>query len=144
MFVITKGICRFHYQEVDLKKQFYSRDYTRKVLYNSNFDCIRHQQLVGRDTLNCVLAPNPPNSEELPSIWKQVKKPSSSAFSSRNFLVFLLFVSEITSPIINGTKINEWFICRDIIIDYTSRIMGIGVILFQLLAESLGWSPITW
>ncbi|KAJ9182255.1 hypothetical protein P3X46_006270 [Hevea brasiliensis] len=96
---IINGIRRFHYQGVNEKKQFYSRDYTRKVLYNSNFDLYQAPAASWRDTLTCVLAPNPPNSEELPSI------------------------------------------CRDIIIDYTSRIMGIGVTLFQLLAESLGLKP---
>lgn len=59
------GVHKFHDQDVEVKKQFYSRDYTRKVPYNSNFDLYQAPAASWRDT--CVLAPNPPNPEELPA-----------------------------------------------------------------------------
>lgn len=72
---MINGIHRFHYQEAEAKKEFYSRDYTRKVLYNSNFDLYQVSAASWRDTLTCVMAPNPPNSEVLPSICRQAKSP---------------------------------------------------------------------
>ena len=64
------GIHRFHHQDVEVKKGFYTRDYTRKVLYNSNFDLYRAPAASWRDTLTIVMAPNPPNPEELPPICR--------------------------------------------------------------------------
>ncbi|KAJ6356207.1 hypothetical protein OIU78_004338 [Salix suchowensis] len=66
------GIHRFHHQDVEVKKGFYSRDQTLKVLYNSNFDLYRTPAASWRDTLTCVMAPNPPNPEEFPPICRDI------------------------------------------------------------------------
>ncbi|KAG5588106.1 hypothetical protein H5410_048540 [Solanum commersonii] len=50
----------------EVKKEFYSRDVTRKVTYNSNFDLLKSPTANWRDTLYCVMAPNPPDPEEIP------------------------------------------------------------------------------
>lgn len=64
------GIRRFHEQDLEVKKQLYSRDYTQKVIYNSNFDLYHAQAANWRDTLSCVLAPHPPSPEELPDVCR--------------------------------------------------------------------------
>ncbi|GMN53463.1 hypothetical protein TIFTF001_022583 [Ficus carica] len=60
------GVCRFFEQDEDLKKEFYTRDVTRKVVYNSNFDLFNSPMANWRDTCFCFMAPNPPKPEELP------------------------------------------------------------------------------
>ena len=65
------GIHRFHEQELEVKKQLYSREYyTQKVIYNSNFDLYQAPAANWRDTLYCVLAPRPPSPEELPAVCR--------------------------------------------------------------------------
>ncbi|ONI26637.1 hypothetical protein PRUPE_1G036700 [Prunus persica] len=66
------GIRRFHEQEQAVKEEIYSRDYTKKVLYNTNFDLYHAPAANWRDTLSCVLAPQAPNLEELPSICRDI------------------------------------------------------------------------
>lgn len=61
------GVRRFYEQDVELKKKFFSRDFTRKVVYNSNFDLYSAPAANWRDTLCCLMAPNPPKPEELPT-----------------------------------------------------------------------------
>ncbi|KAH1091328.1 hypothetical protein J1N35_018585 [Gossypium stocksii] len=51
------GIRRFHEQDKEAKKEFYSRDNSRKVIYNSNFDLYVAEAANWRDTLRCVMAP---------------------------------------------------------------------------------------
>lgn len=63
-------IREFHEQDTELKKEFYSRDNTRKVLYYTNFDLHEAPAANWRDSLSCVMAPHPPNPEELPHICR--------------------------------------------------------------------------
>lgn len=48
---IMDGIRRFHEQDPELKKQFYSRYQSKKVSYFSNFDLFRSKAANWRDTL---------------------------------------------------------------------------------------------
>lgn len=70
---VIEGIRRFHEQDTEVKKKFYSRDYGgQKVLYNSNFDLFRAPAANWRDTLTCVLAPRPPDPRELPGVCRYI------------------------------------------------------------------------
>ncbi|OAY55600.1 1-aminocyclopropane-1-carboxylate oxidase homolog 1 [Manihot esculenta] len=63
------GVSRFHEQDTQVKKELYSRDYTgRKVYFSSNFDLYSAPTTNWRDTLSCVMAPRPPNPQELPQV----------------------------------------------------------------------------
>ncbi|XP_022760250.1 1-aminocyclopropane-1-carboxylate oxidase homolog 1-like [Durio zibethinus] len=90
------GIRRFHEQDTEVKKEIYSRDYTKKVIYNSNLDLYLAEATNWRDSLTCVMAPRHPHPEELPAV------------------------------------------CRDILIDYSDKIMKLGRTLFELISEALG------
>ncbi|MBA0767177.1 hypothetical protein Gotri_016115 [Gossypium trilobum] len=90
------GIRRFHEQDKEAKKEFYSRDNSRKVIYNSNFDLYVAEAANWRDTLRCVMAPCQPLPQELPAV------------------------------------------CRDIMIEYSNRVMKLGQTLLELLSEALG------
>ncbi|XP_055813669.1 deacetoxyvindoline 4-hydroxylase-like [Solanum dulcamara] len=69
---VLEGVCHFHEQDSEVKKEFYSRDITRKVTYNSNFDLLKSPTANWRDTLYCVMAPNPPDPEEIPEVCREV------------------------------------------------------------------------
>ncbi|KAL4272526.1 hypothetical protein GQ457_13G015290 [Hibiscus cannabinus] len=90
------GIRRFHEQDNEAKKEFYSRDYTRKVNYNSNFDLYFAETTNWRDSLTCVMAPRPPLPQELPAV------------------------------------------CRDIVMEYSKRVMKLGLSLVGIMSEALG------
>lgn len=96
---MISGVARFHEQDSEVKKEWYSRDYTRKVLYNSNFDLYQAPAANWRDSLSCVMAPRQPNPRDLPHV------------------------------------------CRDIMIDYSNKVMVLAQRLFELLSEALGLDP---
>ncbi|KAK4732537.1 hypothetical protein R3W88_025525 [Solanum pinnatisectum] len=69
---VLEGVRHFHEQDPEVKKQFYSRDVTRKFTYNTNYDLHKASTANWRDTLYCVMAPNPPNPEEIPEVCRDV------------------------------------------------------------------------
>jgi len=64
---MVDGVRRFHEQETEVRKEFYSRDVKKKVLYYSNRSLFDDQSANWRDTLGFAVAPDPPKPEELPS-----------------------------------------------------------------------------
>ncbi|XP_048333218.2 1-aminocyclopropane-1-carboxylate oxidase homolog 3-like [Ziziphus jujuba] len=96
---IKKGVLRFHEQDTEVKKQFYTRDPIRPVVYNSNFDLYKAPSTNWRDTFFTRMAPTPPKPEDLPEV------------------------------------------CRDILVEYSEKIMKVGILLFELLSEALGLKP---
>ncbi|XP_061346499.1 1-aminocyclopropane-1-carboxylate oxidase homolog 1-like [Gastrolobium bilobum] len=93
------GIRRFHEQDPDVRKQFYTRDLKNKILYYSNTSLFRDKYANWRDTVGCSMAPYPPKPEELPSVF------------------------------------------RDIMIEYSEKIMLLGCTIFELFSEALGLHP---
>jgi len=63
---MLQGIRRFNEQDTEVKKEYHSRDLSRKVYFNSNFDLFQSPAANWRDTLTCIMAPEPPSPEELP------------------------------------------------------------------------------
>ena len=66
------GVRRFHEQDDETKKAWYSRDSQRKVRFSSNFDLYKARMANWRDTLSCLMAPNPPLPEQLPAVCRFV------------------------------------------------------------------------
>ncbi|GMI64200.1 hypothetical protein like AT1G06620 [Hibiscus trionum] len=89
----------FFEQDDELKKQYYTRDNTKKVVYNTNFDLLTSPAANWRDSVYCNMAPDPPKPEELPEPF------------------------------------------RDMMVEYTDRMMNLGHLLFELISEALGLSP---
>ncbi|CAI9775959.1 unnamed protein product [Fraxinus pennsylvanica] len=89
------GVRRFYEQDTEVKKEWYTRDGSKTVVYNSNFDLFRAASANWRDTTYCNMAPNPPSPEDLPKA------------------------------------------CRDILIEYSSKVRKLGHFLFELLSEAL-------
>ncbi|CAL0321039.1 unnamed protein product [Lupinus luteus] len=69
---MIQGIRRFHELPYDVKKEYYSRDFTKKVRFNCNFDLYQSKAANWRDTLYCVMAPDSPKPEELPTICREI------------------------------------------------------------------------
>ncbi|CAL1377541.1 unnamed protein product [Linum trigynum] len=63
------GVHKFHDQTVELKKQFYGRDPTKKVYYNSNFDLFDAPAASWRDSALFHMAPDPPSADEIPACF---------------------------------------------------------------------------
>ncbi|CAH8300748.1 unnamed protein product [Eruca vesicaria subsp. sativa] len=63
---IKDGVVRFHEEDPEVKKSYFSPDNTKTFNYLNSFE--REDVSVGnlRDSFSCYMAPNPPNPEELP------------------------------------------------------------------------------
>ncbi|KAL0414348.1 UNVERIFIED_CONTAM: 1-aminocyclopropane-1-carboxylate oxidase1 [Sesamum radiatum] len=68
---MVDGVRRFH-EDTETKKQYHSRDFTKKMIYNSNFDLFSSQAASWRDSFNCIMAPDPPQPDELPSSCREI------------------------------------------------------------------------
>jgi len=64
------GVRRFFEQDTEVKKEMYTRDQTRPLVYNSNFDLYRSPALNWRDTFICDFAVNAPKLEDLPVVCR--------------------------------------------------------------------------
>ncbi|KAI8005393.1 hypothetical protein LOK49_LG08G02765 [Camellia lanceoleosa] len=88
------GVRRFHEQVTEVKKQFYSRDVTKKIIYNSNFDLYQARVSNWRDTIYCVMAPQPPDPEELPVVCRYRYNDRVLKYMMRLGLTLLELLSE--------------------------------------------------
>ncbi|XVF77998.1 hypothetical protein PTKIN_Ptkin14bG0093100 [Pterospermum kingtungense] len=71
---MIEGICRFHEQDLEVKKEFYTRDYyTKNVLYHSNYNLHEAPAACWRDTLTFITGVyRPPIPEELPATCRDI------------------------------------------------------------------------
>ncbi|KAH7843888.1 hypothetical protein Vadar_021814 [Vaccinium darrowii] len=69
---MINGVRRYHEQDTEVKKGFYSRDHTRRFLYRSNFDLFEAPTANWRDTFGCIMAPQPPEPQELPAVCRDI------------------------------------------------------------------------
>ncbi|XP_038875327.1 1-aminocyclopropane-1-carboxylate oxidase homolog 6-like [Benincasa hispida] len=68
---MMNGIRRFHEQDGEMKKDIYSRDFQRKILFNTNFDLFKGVSTNWRDTLTVVVAPHGVEPEEIPAVSRE-------------------------------------------------------------------------
>ncbi|CAH1412333.1 unnamed protein product [Lactuca virosa] len=87
---VLQGVRRFHEQDVEVKKQFYTRDNTRTVVYNSNFDLYSSPSANWRDTFFSFMAPSPPPPEELPEVCRDIQIEYSNQVMKLGGLLFRL------------------------------------------------------
>ncbi|KAJ9154187.1 hypothetical protein P3X46_027549 [Hevea brasiliensis] len=85
------GAHTFYQQDIEVKQEFYSRDLTKKMVYNSNFDLYNSPSANWRDTIVFQMAPDPPKPEELPTACRDiVVKYSKEVIKLGNLLFQLL------------------------------------------------------
>ncbi|GAA0149161.1 oxidoreductase [Lithospermum erythrorhizon] len=68
---MINGTRRFFEQDVEVKKQWYTRD-TSKVAHHSNIDLFASPAANWRDTLYCLMAPNAPKYEDMPEACRDI------------------------------------------------------------------------
>ncbi|KAI3700728.1 hypothetical protein L2E82_45366 [Cichorium intybus] len=87
---VLQGVRRFHEQDVEVRKRFYTRDYMRPVVYNSNFDLYTSPAANWRDTFFTFMAPSPPPPEELPEVCRDIQIEYSNHVMKLGGLLFRL------------------------------------------------------
>ncbi|KAL5732054.1 hypothetical protein ACHQM5_004713 [Ranunculus cassubicifolius] len=66
------GVRKFNEQPAELRSEYYTRDSTKKAVYNSNFDLFKSVTANWRDTIFCTMAPDSPDPEDLPEICRDI------------------------------------------------------------------------
>ncbi|XP_062105097.1 1-aminocyclopropane-1-carboxylate oxidase homolog 3-like [Humulus lupulus] len=69
---MKNGVRRFFEQETEVKKEFYSRDFTKPLFYNTNNSLYTSPSADWRDTLTYRMAPDTPNPEDLPLVCRDI------------------------------------------------------------------------
>ncbi|KAM7462967.1 hypothetical protein LguiA_031088 [Lonicera macranthoides] len=69
---VIDGVRKFHEQDVEVKKEFYTRDFTKTFVYHSNFDLYSGPAANWRDTIFCIMAPQQPDPEVLPPVCRDI------------------------------------------------------------------------
>lgn len=69
---MLEGVRRFYEQDDDVKKTWYTRDGSKTVVYNSNFDLFRAASANWRDTTYVNMAPRPPAADDLPQACRDI------------------------------------------------------------------------
>ncbi|KAK9068169.1 hypothetical protein SSX86_012280 [Deinandra increscens subsp. villosa] len=87
---MIQGVRRFYEQDAEIKKRFYTRDASRAVVYNSNFDLYRTPAANWRDTFLSIMAPSPPPPEELPEVCRDIQIEYSNHVLKLGGLLFQL------------------------------------------------------
>ncbi|KAK7314979.1 hypothetical protein VNO77_33511 [Canavalia gladiata] len=98
------GIRRFHEQNAEVRKSFYSRDNNKKVRYFSNVDLFRGHGANWRDSIYFLLSPDPPNPEEIPALCRDIVIEYSKKIGALGFIIFEL-LSEALG--LNHSYLNE-------------------------------------
>ncbi|KAK0607763.1 hypothetical protein LWI29_020178 [Acer saccharum] len=87
---IINGVRRFHELDSTQKKELYSRNETLTVTYNTNFDFYQAPAANWRDSLYSVMAPRPPNLEELPAVCRDIMTEYSDEVMKFGHILFRL------------------------------------------------------
>ncbi|KAJ1433743.1 Oxoglutarate/iron-dependent dioxygenase [Sesbania bispinosa] len=80
----------FHELPQELKAEYYTREKNKKVKYWTNFDLYQSKYANWRDTLNCTMAPEPLDSQELPPVCRDVMMEYSQQVQALGSLLFEL------------------------------------------------------
>lgn len=67
---MREGVRRFNEEDNEVKMRYYTRDLSKKVQFNSNFDIYQAPVANWRDTVYCVMAPEVPSPDELPVAFR--------------------------------------------------------------------------
>ncbi|KAI7744590.1 hypothetical protein M8C21_001718 [Ambrosia artemisiifolia] len=90
MHEALQGVRKFHLQDMEFKKRFYTRDASNTVVYNSNIDLYSSPAANWRDTFFSVMAPSRPKAEELPEVCRDIQIEYSNQVLKLGGLLFRL------------------------------------------------------
>ncbi|XP_062109292.1 1-aminocyclopropane-1-carboxylate oxidase homolog 1-like isoform X2 [Humulus lupulus] len=69
---IKDGVRGFYEQDVEVKKEYYTRDISKPFVYNSNFDLYVSPCVNWRDSFMSSVAPDPPSPQDLPPVCRDI------------------------------------------------------------------------
>ncbi|KAJ1694877.1 hypothetical protein LUZ63_011575 [Rhynchospora breviuscula] len=69
---MLEGVRQFNEADVELKKNYYTRDLSKKVVFNSNFDLYQAPAANWRDTMFITMAPESPMPDQLPAECRDI------------------------------------------------------------------------
>lgn len=70
---VVEGVRRFHEEDPEVKKQYYTREYAgKKCVYFSNYYLYTGPVTNWRDTITIFMSPDPPQPEELPLACRDI------------------------------------------------------------------------
>ncbi|KAL5994555.1 hypothetical protein ACLOJK_024608 [Asimina triloba] len=69
---MIRGVHRFNEQPKEKKMEYYTRDLRKSVRYSSNFDLFQTRAANWRDTIACVMAPDPIHPQDLPHVCRDI------------------------------------------------------------------------
>ncbi|KAG0452814.1 hypothetical protein HPP92_025478 [Vanilla planifolia] len=72
MTEMLDSVHRFHSLPAETRRMYYSREAERKVSYKSNFDLFQAPAANWRDSMFCLMAPEPPQPDELPQVCREI------------------------------------------------------------------------
>ncbi|GAU18221.1 hypothetical protein TSUD_175620 [Trifolium subterraneum] len=81
------GIRRFHEQDADVRKEFYTRDGKKRVMYYSNGTLFSTQAANWRDTFSFTAAPGAFEPDELPAICRDIVIEYSEKIADLGFMI---------------------------------------------------------
>ncbi|KAK7283664.1 hypothetical protein RIF29_13347 [Crotalaria pallida] len=98
------GIRRFHEQDGEVRKHFYTRDIDKKVRYFSNGSLFRDPAANWRDTVTFAMSPDPPNPDELPQVCRDIVTEYSKKVQALGGIIFKLLSEALD---LNPSYLNE-------------------------------------
>ncbi|GAB2237560.1 hypothetical protein Droror1_Dr00015462 [Drosera rotundifolia] len=93
------GVRRFHEQDVEVKKAYYSREMGKgRFRYNSNFDLYQGVVVNWRDTIACDIAPLSPPPDQLPEVCRDIIIEYSKQVADLGDVLFELLSESLGLP----------------------------------------------
>ncbi|RDX90412.1 1-aminocyclopropane-1-carboxylate oxidase-like 1, partial [Mucuna pruriens] len=87
---MISGIRRFHEQDAEARKPFYSRDSSMRVRYFSNGKLFRDMAATWRDTIAFSVNPHPPNPHDIPAVCRDIVAEYSKQVRALGITIFEL------------------------------------------------------
>nr|KJB34544.1 hypothetical protein B456_006G071900 [Gossypium raimondii]KJB34549.1 hypothetical protein B456_006G071900 [Gossypium raimondii] len=85
----------FHELPTEVKKSYYTREKTKKIIYGSNFDLYELRFANWRDTLFCVMGPEPLHPQQLPLVCRDITMEYSKQIHKLGTTLFKLLSKAI-------------------------------------------------
>ncbi|XP_062109301.1 1-aminocyclopropane-1-carboxylate oxidase homolog 1-like [Humulus lupulus] len=101
---MKEGVRRFYEQDTEVKKAFYTRDFTKPLVYNTNNNLYSSPSVDWRDSFFVRMAPDPPNLEDLPLVCRDILVEYSKQVMKVGILLFEL-ISEALG--LNPNHLND-------------------------------------
>ncbi|TYI66837.1 hypothetical protein E1A91_D09G254700v1 [Gossypium mustelinum] len=130
---MIEGLRLFNEQDLELKKEMYSRDSAKKVKFHSNFDLYTSKTADWRDTLQLTFLDSDPDPSQMPPVCSIILgQEFASQFGQKLYEIYraeTLYRIESCATKENGGNLSS--------VEFNPSLEA----LFELLSEALGLQP---